>query len=71
MARLTGKLKAKAKPRTLGKAATKRVAKAGTYKLTLKPPKAAREGKVKAKLTVTLSAPGFLSAQASKSFKLK
>jgi hypothetical protein len=39
--------------------------------LVLKPPKAARELKVKAKLTVTLSAPDFQPAQASKIFKLK
>lgn len=69
--RLTGKMKAKAKVRTLGKAVQRRAAKPGTYTLTLKPPKAARERKVKAKLTVTLFAPGFLSAQATKSFKLK
>lgn len=68
---LTGKLKPKGKASKLGKAATKRAAKAGTYALVLKPPKAARERKIRAKLTVTLSAPGFLAAQASKSFKLK
>ena len=70
-AKLTDKLKPKGKAVKLGKAATKRVAKAGTYTLVLKPPKAAREAKVKAKLVVTLAAPDFLPAQASKSFKLR
>jgi hypothetical protein len=70
-AQLTGKLKPKGKIVKLGKAATKSTSKAGTYTLTLKPPTAAREQKVKANLTVTLSAPGFLSAQGSKFFKLK
>jgi hypothetical protein len=70
-AQLTGKLKPKGKAVKLGKAATKRAAKAGTYTLTLKPPKAAREAKARAKLVVTLAPSGFLPAQASKSFKLK
>lgn len=70
-AKLTGKLKPKGKVVKLGKAVTKRAGKAGTYMLTLKPPKAARELKVKAKLVVTLAPAGFLSAQASKTLKLK
>ncbi len=70
-AQLSGKLKPKGKAVKLGKAVTKRAAKAGTYVLTLKPPQAARERKVRAKLIVTLSAPDFLPAQASKSVKLK
>jgi hypothetical protein len=70
-AQLTGKLKPKGKVAKLGKAATMRAAKAGTYVLTLKPPQAARELKVKAKLVVTLVPSGFLPAQASKSFRLK
>lgn len=70
-AKLTGKLKPKGKAVKLGKTVTKRATKAGTYKLILKPPKAAREAKVKAKLLVTLAPAGFLAAQASKSFKLK
>lgn len=70
-AQLAGKLKPKGKITKLGKAATKRAAKAGTYTLTLKPPKAAREAKVRAKLVVTLAPSGFLPAQASKSFRLK
>ena len=71
IAKLTGKLKPGTKARTLGRAAKKVAAKAGAYTLTLKPPKAAREAKIKAKLVVTLAASGFLPAQASKSFKLK
>jgi hypothetical protein len=70
-AQLTGKLKPKGKVAKLGKAATKRAARAGTYTLTLKPPRTARELKVKAKLVVTLAPSGFLPAQASKSFKLR
>jgi hypothetical protein len=70
-AKLTGRLKPKGKTVRLGKAATKRAAKAGTYTLILKPPKAAREGKVRAKLVVSLAAAGFLPAQASKTLKLK
>lgn len=70
-AKLSGKLKPKGKAVKLGKVATKRAARAGTYTLVLKPPKAAREAKVRAKLVVTLSAPGFLPAQASRSLKLK
>ncbi len=70
-ARLSGKLKPKGKVVRLGKAATKRAAKAGTYALVLRPPKAARERNVKAKLVVTLSAPDFLPARASKFLKLK
>jgi hypothetical protein len=70
-AKLTGRLKPKGKVVKLGRAATKRAPRAGAYTLTLKPPKVAREQKVKAKLTVTLSAPGFVAAQASKSFRLK
>jgi hypothetical protein len=70
-AKLTGKLKPKGKAVKLGKLVTKQTPRAGTYTLALKPPKAARELKVKAKLTVTLSAPGFLPAQASKFVKLK
>lgn len=70
-ARLTGKLKPKGKVRKLGKAATKDAAKAGAYILTLKPPKSAREAKVRAKLVVTLAPAGYLPAQASKSFRLK
>ncbi|HKT83965.1 MAG TPA: hypothetical protein VJQ84_09045, partial [Solirubrobacterales bacterium] len=69
-AKLTGKLKPKGKTVKLGKAAKKTVAKAGTYKLTLKPPKAARDAKVRARLAVTLAASGFLSSQASKRFRL-
>ncbi len=69
-AQLTGKLKPKGKATKLGKAAKKRAAKAGAYTLKLKPPKAAREAKIRAKLVVTLAASGFLPAQASKSFKL-
>jgi hypothetical protein len=70
-AKLRGKLKPKGKAVKLGKTASRRATKAGTYVLTLKPPKAARERKVKARLTVTLSAPGFLPAQAGKFLKLK
>jgi len=70
-AQLTGKLKPKAKATKLGRAVTKRAAKAGAYTLTLKPPKAARALKVKAKLVVTLAPAGFLPAQASSSFRLR
>jgi hypothetical protein len=70
-AKLTGKLKPKGKAVKLGKAATKRAAKAGTYRLTLKPPRAAREAKVKAKLLVTLAPSGYEPAQSSKSFRLR
>ena len=69
-AQLTGRLKPKGKASKLGKAAKRRAPKAGTYRLKLKPPKAVREAKVRAKLVVTLAASGFLPAQASKSFKL-
>ncbi len=70
-AQLTGKLKLKGKVVKLGKAATKSASKAGTYTLTLKPPKAARELKVKAKLVVTLAPRGYLPAQATKAVQLK
>lgn len=70
-AKLTGKLKPKGKTVKLGRAAAKHAAKAGTYTLVLRPPKAAREGKVRAKLVVTLAAAGFLPARASKTLKLK
>lgn len=70
-AQLSGKLKPKGRIAKLGKAARKTATKAGTYTLLLKPPKAAREARVKAKLVVTLSPAGYLPAQASKSFRLK
>lgn len=70
-AKMTGKLKPKGKVVKLGRAATKRAAKAGTYTLTLRPSRAARELKVKAKLVVTLAPSGFLPAQATKFFRLK
>jgi hypothetical protein len=70
-AQLTGKLKPKSKAVKLGKAAKKTATKAGTYALVLKPPKAAREAKVRARLVVTLAPSGFLPARASKSFKLR
>lgn len=70
-AQLTGRLKPKSRAVKLGKDATKSATKPGTYALTLKPPKAARELGVRTKLTVTLSAPGFLPAQASRSLRVK
>ncbi len=70
-AKLTGKLKPKGKAVKLGKVVRKRAARAGTYALTLKPPKAAREAKVKAKLLVILAPKGYEPAQASKSFRLR
>lgn len=70
-ARFTGRLNAKAKSRTIGKAAQRRAGKPGTYKLTLRPPRAARERKVKAKLVVTLAATGFIAAEATRVVKLK
>lgn len=70
-AQLTGKLKPQGKTGKLGKAAKKIAAKAGTYTLKLKPPKAARAAKIRAKLVVTLAPTDFLPAQTSKSVKLK
>ncbi len=70
-ARLTAELRPKGKAVKLGKVAKKVAPEKGTYALRLTPPKAAREAKVRAKLVVTLAAPGFLPARASKSFKLK
>lgn len=69
-AKLTGKLKPKGKAVKLGKAATKKAGKSGTYTLTLKPPKAAREAKLRATLTVSLAASGYEAARASKRLKL-
>jgi hypothetical protein len=70
-AQLTGKLKPKSKVTKLGKVATKRATKAGTYTLKLKPSRAARDAKVRAKLVVTLAPAGFFAAQASKTFTWK
>jgi hypothetical protein len=64
-ARFTGRLKRKAKVRTLGKPVTKRVTKPGTYTISLKPfpGRRKREHKVKAKLIVSIAPTGYLPAQ--------
>jgi hypothetical protein len=70
-ARFTGKLKRKGKVRTFGKPAVKRVRKPGIYTLKLKPSRAARERKVRAKLIVSISPPGYVSARKARFVRLR
>lgn len=70
-ARFTGRLKPKAKKRTLGKVASKRVAKPGTYAIVVAPSRAARERRLKAKLVVAIAPAGFDPAQRTRLVKLK
>ncbi len=69
-ARFTGKLKRKGKVRTLGKVAVRRVRKPGTYTLTVRPSRASLERKLKARLVVTISPPGYISARKTKRVRL-
>ena len=70
-ARFTGKLKPKAKKRTLGKVASKGVAKPGTYAIVVAPSRAARERQLKATLVLVIAPAGFDPAQRTKLVKLK
>jgi hypothetical protein len=69
-ARFTGKLKRKGKVRTLGKVAVKRVRKPSVYTLIVKPSRIALERKLKAKLVVSISPPGFVPARKSRRVRL-
>ncbi len=69
-ARFTGRLKRRGKIRTLGKVAVKRVRKPGVYTLIVKPSRAALERKLKAKLVVSISPPGYVPARKVRRVKL-
>jgi hypothetical protein len=72
-ARFTGRLKRKAKVRTLGKPVSKRVTKPGTYTIRLKPFREGRkrEDKVKAKLVVSIAPTGYLPARKIRAVSLR
>jgi hypothetical protein len=70
-ARFTGRLKRKGKVRTLGKVALKRVSKPGVYALTVKPSRVALERRLRVKLVVSISPPGYVPAQRTKRVRLK
>jgi hypothetical protein len=72
-ARFTGRLKRKAKVRTLGKPVSKRVTKPGTYTIRLKPFREGRkrEDKVKAKLVVSIAPTGYLPARKVRAVSLR
>jgi hypothetical protein len=71
--RFTGRLKRKAKIRTLGKSVSKRVTKPGTYTIRLKPfPEGRkRKDKIKAKLLVRIAPTGYLPARKVRAISLR
>jgi hypothetical protein len=71
-ARFTGRLKRRARVRTLGNPVSKRVRRPGTYTVSLKPFPGGlmREHKVKAKLVVSLAPIGYLPARTIRALSL-
>jgi hypothetical protein len=70
-ARFTGKLRPKAKQRTLGKVASKDARKPGTYAIEVAPSRAARERELRARLVVVIAPVDLDPAQKTKFVKLK
>jgi hypothetical protein len=70
-ARFTGRLKRTAKVRRLGKRASKRVTRPGTYRIVVTPSAKARKRKVRARLVVRIAPAGLLPAQAARTVRLR
>jgi hypothetical protein len=70
-ARFKGRLKRTARVRRLGKPATKRVARPGSYRIVLTPSAKARRRKIRAKLVVRIAPAGVVPAQATRTVKLR
>lgn len=70
-ARFEGRLKRRAKIRSLSKLAKRNASRAATYTLYIKPSKVALKRKLKVSLVVTLAPPGYVAAKASKSVRFR
>lgn len=69
--RFEGRLKRRAKIRSLSRLAKRSARHSGTYTIYVKPSKAAAKRRLKVKLVVTFSPPGYVAAKATKSIRLR